>query len=187
MCTSLEVSPTFLGPITWILGTAWEVVALCFAIWIAVKHFKELQRSSTGWTVGDCFMVLMKTHVFYFASWGHILNMVDFFTNIPFMVVLLWLRASTLARYLQRSMYVHLWLHLINSHHSLACSSHFLWELPFILAFLDLHWVCRCLCWDHASSLASENIMQISLPTLMQGLTWIQLFSRSAWTFQLAV
>ena len=70
MCTFLpEVGPSFNGEyITWILGTAWEVVALCLAIWIAVKHFKELQRPSTGWIVGDCFTVLVKTHVFYFAS-----------------------------------------------------------------------------------------------------------------------
>jgi len=53
--------------ITWILGTAWETIALCLAVWIAVKHFRELQRASTRWAVGDCFTVLIKTHVFYFA------------------------------------------------------------------------------------------------------------------------
>jgi len=68
MCTSMDDASFLLSPITWILGTAWEVIALCLAIWIAVKHFKELQRPSTGWTVGDCFTVLVKTHVFYFAS-----------------------------------------------------------------------------------------------------------------------
>ncbi|KAJ8592186.1 hypothetical protein M405DRAFT_859994 [Rhizopogon salebrosus TDB-379] len=34
-------------------------------VWIAVKHFRELP---TGWAVGDCFTVLIETHVFYFAS-----------------------------------------------------------------------------------------------------------------------
>jgi len=53
---------------TWILGTVWEVLALCLAIYIAVKHFRELQRPSAGWSVGDCFKVLVKTHVFYFAA-----------------------------------------------------------------------------------------------------------------------
>jgi hypothetical protein len=52
---------------TWILGTTWEILALCLALWIAVKHFRELQRPSTGWAVGDCFTVLIETHVFYFA------------------------------------------------------------------------------------------------------------------------
>jgi hypothetical protein len=52
---------------TWILGTTWEILALCLAVWIAVKHFRELQRPSTGWAVGDCFTVLIETHVFYFA------------------------------------------------------------------------------------------------------------------------
>jgi hypothetical protein len=31
-----------LDSITWILGTVWEVLTLCLAVWIAVKHFLEL-------------------------------------------------------------------------------------------------------------------------------------------------
>jgi hypothetical protein len=57
----------FFTRITWILGTAWEILALCLAVWIVVKHFRELQRASTGWAVGDCFTVLIEAHVFYFA------------------------------------------------------------------------------------------------------------------------
>ncbi|OAX32806.1 hypothetical protein K503DRAFT_804919 [Rhizopogon vinicolor AM-OR11-026] len=57
-----------LAEITWILSTAWETLTLCLAVWIAVKHFHELQRPSARWTVGDCFTILVKTHVFYFAS-----------------------------------------------------------------------------------------------------------------------
>jgi hypothetical protein len=57
----------FVTQMTWILGTAWEILALCLAAWIAVKHFRELQRASAGWAVGDCFTVLIETHVFYFA------------------------------------------------------------------------------------------------------------------------
>ncbi|KAG2139167.1 uncharacterized protein EDB93DRAFT_702267 [Suillus bovinus] len=54
--------------ITWILGTVWEVLALCLAVWIAVKHFRELRRHSAGGIIGDCFSVLIKTHMAYFAS-----------------------------------------------------------------------------------------------------------------------
>ncbi|KAG2032125.1 hypothetical protein BDR03DRAFT_970982 [Suillus americanus] len=57
-----------LSSTTWILGTAWEVLALCLAVWIAVKHFRELRQHSTSDVLGDCFTVLMKTHVSYFAS-----------------------------------------------------------------------------------------------------------------------
>ncbi|KAG1766844.1 hypothetical protein EV702DRAFT_1148690 [Suillus placidus] len=57
-----------LGSTTWILGTVWEVIALCLAVWIAVKHFRELRRHSTRGIIGDCFTVLMQTHVSYFAS-----------------------------------------------------------------------------------------------------------------------
>ncbi|KAG2034712.1 hypothetical protein BDR03DRAFT_964321, partial [Suillus americanus] len=52
----------------WILDTVWEVLALCLAVWIAVKHFRELRQHSTRGIIGDCFTVLMKTHVSYFAS-----------------------------------------------------------------------------------------------------------------------
>lgn len=52
----------------WILITAWEVLILCLAVWIAVRHFRELQHPSTGSVVGDCFTVLIKTHVLYFAA-----------------------------------------------------------------------------------------------------------------------
>jgi hypothetical protein len=54
---------------TWMLNTVWEVLALCLSIWIAAKHFRDLRRlgPSTGLTIGDCFRVLTKSHVLYFA------------------------------------------------------------------------------------------------------------------------
>jgi hypothetical protein len=53
---------------TWILGAIWEVLVLCLAVWIALKHFRELrQRSIRGGIIGDGYIVLMKTHVSYFA------------------------------------------------------------------------------------------------------------------------
>ncbi|KAG2145395.1 uncharacterized protein EDB93DRAFT_1288651 [Suillus bovinus] len=52
----------------WVLGTTWEVLALCFALWSAVKHFRELQRPWARWTIEDCFTVLIKTHMLYFVS-----------------------------------------------------------------------------------------------------------------------
>jgi hypothetical protein len=58
----------FLEPLPWILSTVWEVLTLCLAVWIAVKHFRELRQHSTSGIIGDCFTVLMKTHVSYFAS-----------------------------------------------------------------------------------------------------------------------
>ncbi|KAG2139181.1 uncharacterized protein EDB93DRAFT_1253109 [Suillus bovinus] len=54
--------------VTWILSTVWEVLALCLAVWIAVKHFRELRQHPAGGIIGDCFTVLMKTHVVYFVS-----------------------------------------------------------------------------------------------------------------------
>jgi len=46
---------------------------------------------------------------------------------------------------------------------------------------------CRCLYWDHGSSLGFENITQSLWPIPMQHLEWLQLPSRSAYTFQLAL
>ncbi|KAG1849750.1 hypothetical protein F4604DRAFT_1687341 [Suillus subluteus] len=57
----------FLGSMTWILDTVWEVIALCLAVWIAVKHFRELRQHSTRGIIGDCFTVLMKTHIGFFS------------------------------------------------------------------------------------------------------------------------
>lgn len=53
---------------TWILGTVLEVVFLVLAIWIVVKHFRELRRSLTRWATEDCFRVLIETHVLYFVG-----------------------------------------------------------------------------------------------------------------------
>ncbi|KAG2138233.1 hypothetical protein BD769DRAFT_1773525 [Suillus cothurnatus] len=58
----------FLDSMASILDTVWEVLALCLAVWIAVKHFRELRQHPTSEIIGDCFTVLMKTHVSYFAS-----------------------------------------------------------------------------------------------------------------------
>ncbi|KAG2046927.1 hypothetical protein BDR06DRAFT_1025252 [Suillus hirtellus] len=57
-----------LNSISWMVSIAWEVLALSLAVWIAVKHFRELRRHSAGGIIRDCFTVLMKTHVVYFAS-----------------------------------------------------------------------------------------------------------------------
>ncbi|KAG2099899.1 uncharacterized protein F5147DRAFT_655732 [Suillus discolor] len=59
-----------LNSMVWMLDTVLEVLALCLSVWVAVKHFRDLRRldPSTGSIIGDCFRVLMKSHVLYFAS-----------------------------------------------------------------------------------------------------------------------
>jgi hypothetical protein len=59
---------SMLSSMAWVLGIVWEVLALCLAVWIAVKHFRELRRHSTRGMIRDCFAVLVQTHVSYFAS-----------------------------------------------------------------------------------------------------------------------
>ncbi|KAG1774452.1 hypothetical protein EV702DRAFT_524372 [Suillus placidus] len=71
MCSyGYEADVQLLATMIWILNTVWEALALCLSVWVAVKHFRELRRlgPSTGSTIGDCFRVLMKSHVLYFAS-----------------------------------------------------------------------------------------------------------------------
>ncbi|KAG1779425.1 hypothetical protein EV702DRAFT_100193 [Suillus placidus] len=71
MCNyGYEADVQLLVSMVWMLNTVWEVIALCLSVWIAVKHFRELRRlsPSTGSTIGDCFRVLIKSHVLYFAS-----------------------------------------------------------------------------------------------------------------------
>ncbi|KAG1859302.1 hypothetical protein F4604DRAFT_1930845 [Suillus subluteus] len=68
-CTTYyERNGSLLISLAWIVDAVWEVVALCFAVWSAVKHFRELRRWSAGGIVQDCFTVLMKSHIIYFAS-----------------------------------------------------------------------------------------------------------------------
>jgi len=65
ICLTVALVDTLLLATTWILGTVWEVLTLSLAVWIAIKHFRELP---TGWTIEDCFKVLIRSHVLYFAS-----------------------------------------------------------------------------------------------------------------------
>lgn len=52
---------------TYAVATAWEALTLGLAIWIVVKHLRELRTQSRGQTViGDLFTVLLKTHALYF-------------------------------------------------------------------------------------------------------------------------
>jgi hypothetical protein len=55
--------------IVWILGTAWEVLALFLSVWIAVRHFRDMRRfrSSGGSIIEDCFTVMIKSHLLYFV------------------------------------------------------------------------------------------------------------------------
>ncbi|KAG2031245.1 hypothetical protein BDR03DRAFT_972978 [Suillus americanus] len=59
-----------LTSMVWMLYIVWEVLALCLSVWIAMKHFRDLRRlgPSKGLTIRDCFRVLIKSHVLYFAS-----------------------------------------------------------------------------------------------------------------------
>ncbi|KAG2037007.1 hypothetical protein BDR03DRAFT_958271 [Suillus americanus] len=57
-----------LNSLTWIFASVFEAIALFLAVWIAIKHFRELRQHSTGGVIEDCFMVLIKSHVFYFLS-----------------------------------------------------------------------------------------------------------------------
>lgn len=61
---------------TRVVGTAWEALALCLAVWIAIKHFREHKRLgvSTGSTIRDCFAMLIKSQVLYFIGWAYNLN-----------------------------------------------------------------------------------------------------------------
>jgi hypothetical protein len=66
---NLEGDTVFLAEMTWVLGTAWAVLTLCLAVWIAIERFRELRRPSTqaGWAIWDYLTAVIKTHVVYFG------------------------------------------------------------------------------------------------------------------------
>lgn len=65
---SFDGNGVLLVDITWVIGIAWEILVLSLAIWVAVKHLRELRQTSSGGILEDCFTVLIKTHVVYFTS-----------------------------------------------------------------------------------------------------------------------
>ncbi|KAG2048415.1 hypothetical protein BDR06DRAFT_962648 [Suillus hirtellus] len=68
-CTiSYTANTLILNSVAWILSLVWEILVLRLAAWIAIKHFREMPQPSAGGIMEDCFAVLMKTHVLYFAS-----------------------------------------------------------------------------------------------------------------------
>jgi hypothetical protein len=72
MCNDETGGDILLASMVWMLNTMWEVLALCLSVWIAVKYFRDLRRLglSTGSNIRDCFGVLIKSHVLYFARWA---------------------------------------------------------------------------------------------------------------------
>ncbi|KAG1764307.1 hypothetical protein EDD22DRAFT_968968 [Suillus occidentalis] len=95
MCSSYsEGNFELLASMVWMLNTVWEVLALCLSVWIAVKHFRDMRRlgPSAGSTIGDCFRVLMKSHVLYFASFAgvscvELISLSPVFSNLDSMGV----------------------------------------------------------------------------------------------------
>ncbi|KAG2044033.1 hypothetical protein BDR03DRAFT_940593 [Suillus americanus] len=66
--TAIWPNKANLGYESLIPTTIWEILVLCLAVWIVIKHFRELKQSPIGSTIGDCFMALIKSHVFYFLA-----------------------------------------------------------------------------------------------------------------------
>jgi len=188
MCAfGIEGNALFLHEITWILGSAWETLALSLAVWIAIKHFRELQPTSTGWAVQDCFTILMETHVLYFARWGRNLNIVIFCPSHSWHTSFFIVSCFNLLNLSPKISVCHLWstrLHPTISHWFHRAQLRL--ALKYLLILFQLPKLCRCLSWDHASSLASETIRLNSWPTPTRGLPWLQLLSMSAYKFQLA-
>ena len=188
MCAvELEGNAQFLTEMTWMLGTAWETLALSLAVWITIKHFRELQRTSTGWAVGDCYTILIQTHVFYFARWGRNLNIVIFSRSHSWHTSFFVVSCRHFLYLSPKILVCHLWLTRLH-----PTISHYFYRTQIRLALksslilLQLPMSCRCLWLDHASSLAFETIRLNSWPTPTRELPWVQLLS-SADKFQLAV
>ncbi|KAG1727274.1 uncharacterized protein EDB91DRAFT_893829 [Suillus paluster] len=53
-----------LTPVSWILATVWELLALFLVVWIVVKQIRELKR----WTIEGRLSALVKTQMLYFAA-----------------------------------------------------------------------------------------------------------------------
>lgn len=132
----------FLTLIIWILIIAWEVLALCLVLWIAVKQFRDLRRLrlSAGSIIVDMFTVLAKSHIRYFASFLAVACL-QLRRNSPNISVC---QCVTNIAY---------------DPCSLFCRVRLSWKLRYMMVLFNFCRPCRCLCWDHALSLLFENIM----------------------------
>jgi len=66
----ITASTINLNPTSMISTTIWEILALFLTVRIVIKHFRELGQSLTGSTIGDCFRILIESHVFYFVTFA---------------------------------------------------------------------------------------------------------------------
>lgn len=108
------------------------------------------------------------------------------FTEVPHMLAFSSFLALPSGCCLQISTYANLWrLHPFTSDHLPRIQIY--WDVLFMKALFRSLWTCRCLSWDHVSSLAFENITLRSWPILMQDMTWLLLSSRNISRFQLVV
>jgi hypothetical protein len=100
-----EKDAQLLTSMVWMLNTTWEVLVLCLSVCVAVKHFRDLRRlgPSTGSITGDCFRVLIQSHVLYFARWACNVNVVVFPAQDPYVLALLVSLVSSLVFSLQGS------------------------------------------------------------------------------------
>jgi len=64
---NMSAEDTRLNAETTVPTTVWEILALCLAVWIVIKHFCELKKSQTGTNIRECLMVLMRGHMLYFV------------------------------------------------------------------------------------------------------------------------
>ncbi|KAG2050426.1 hypothetical protein BDR06DRAFT_645461 [Suillus hirtellus] len=66
--TKIDVDMVYLTYESVISTAVWEILVLFLAVWIVIKHFRELRQLPTGSTVGDCLTILIESHTFYFLA-----------------------------------------------------------------------------------------------------------------------
>ncbi|KAG2346203.1 hypothetical protein BDR05DRAFT_1057833 [Suillus weaverae] len=59
-----------LGYESFISTAIWEILAFGLAVWIIIKHLRELRQSPTGSRIGDYYTALTKSHAFYFVAFA---------------------------------------------------------------------------------------------------------------------
>ncbi|KAG2124231.1 hypothetical protein DEU56DRAFT_917104 [Suillus clintonianus] len=69
MCIfELDASANDLNDDMLIPTATWEILVFFLAVWIVIKHFRELRQLHRGSTIGDCFTVLIQSHAWYFLA-----------------------------------------------------------------------------------------------------------------------
>ncbi|KAG2135149.1 hypothetical protein DEU56DRAFT_913520 [Suillus clintonianus] len=64
----IDIDATDLNDDVIIPTAIWEILNLFLAVWIVIKHLRDLRQLQRGSIIEDCFVILIRSHALYFLA-----------------------------------------------------------------------------------------------------------------------